>query len=142
MAPLWRVEVAGVSHRYVEADTVDQAVATVRAAIVESFDLQARPASSPIAQVYDELTRSQKKKVLTALDGLISPDGLSDAKRARRRLARQIKYDSMTRAWVKSKLATAPPIPDPEVIRRLFIQVEAQHVQDVRRRLRDLGAIE
>ncbi|MFC7359636.1 hypothetical protein [Nocardioides astragali] len=87
MAHLWRVEVAGVSHRYVEADTVDDAVATVREAVLDSFDLQGRPAPPAVAQIYGELTRSQKKKVLTALDGLINPDGLIDAKRARRRLA-------------------------------------------------------
>lgn len=118
---LWRVEVAGVSHRFVEADTQDQAISSVQEAIVETLDLQAVRAPQAIAHVYDTLSRSQRKRMLGALDGLTAPKGVRDAKRARRRLARQIKYDLAYREWVAGKLATAPPIPDPELIRRLLI---------------------
>jgi hypothetical protein len=139
---LWRVEVAGVSHRFVEAEDRERAMAVVAEAILEACDLRVTSAAPVVSQLYEGLGPLQRKRMLAALDGLTSPRGLQDAKRARRRLARQVRYDMATREWARLKVAMAPPIPDPEHMRKLLIGSETAHIARLRQRLQQFGAFD
>lgn len=124
---LWRVDVAGVSHRFVEASTAEEATSLVKTALVASLDVRASPAPAVIARMYDDAGLVGRKRVIAALDGLTPPSGIRDAKNARRRLARQIRYDRALRDWVKAKTSTAPRVADPELLARLLTRTEGVH---------------
>lgn len=132
---LWRVDVAGVSHRFVEAETAAGARAHVIEAVLASLDVRASPAPKDIARMYEASGPVQRTNVIAALDGLTPPSGMREAKRARQRLARQIRYDRALREWVKDKTATAPRVADPELLSRLLMRTEGVHVRTVRERL-------
>jgi hypothetical protein len=139
---LWRVEVAGVSHRFVDADSKEDAVEMVTRSVLEALDLRVAPAAPVVRQLYAELAPKQRKQMIAALDGLTSVAGRDDARRARRRLARQVKYDFATREWLRKQVAKAPPIPDPELMRRLLISSEGAHVRRLRQHLREFNVFD
>jgi hypothetical protein len=136
---LWRVDVAGISHRYVQAETRAEAVDSVASALVAALDLRVQPADRILANFFEASGPQQKKRLLAVLDGLTPPAGRREARLARRRLARLVRYDAEVRAWVKDTLARLPPV-DPEQLAELLGGVELQHIQSVKARLRGLQA--
>lgn len=95
---LWRVDVAGVSTRLVEAESKKAAREAVRDAIIDALDIQASLAPQRIAAFYGSLGPLQKKSFLAATDGLSSPTSRRSASAARRRLERLIAYDDRIKA--------------------------------------------
>src|SRR4051812_22039446 len=94
---LWRVDVAGVSHRFVDAENREDAVASVISAILDTLDVRATPARSAVARLYESSGPIQQRRLIDAMDGLTPPGGLRSARLARRRLARQLRYDFKVR---------------------------------------------
>jgi hypothetical protein len=133
---LWRVDVGGVSHRFVEAESRAQAKQLVTASLLEGLDVVATPAHRVITQTYDAMGPRQRKRMLAALDGLASPRAERQGKAARRALARLVKFDLELRASAKAGNARQRPA-DPEVIAALLRHVEANSLAEVRTRLRE-----
>lgn len=79
---LWRVDVCGVSHRFVEAETKAQAMAAVEAVIVRSLDLRAEVAASGLRKYFEHLGPIQRRNLLAALADLRAP-GRSEQPRQR-----------------------------------------------------------
>lgn len=132
---LWRVDVAGVSHRYVDAESKEQAVDVVKRSLLDAIDATATAAPPTIAKIYEGLPPRRRLSHLAALDGLTDPKGLRDAANARRRLARLIKFEREMREWAARQLADAPRPVDPERVARLLKQVELSRLEAVRARL-------
>lgn len=135
--PLWRVEVAGVSHRFVEASSEEDAVAVVTQAIVEALDVAATPASPTLASIYEAAGPIKKRNLLAAMDGLTSPRSLDDSRRARRQLKRLITFEETSAAWIKKH--PNPPLPPVDIleIHRMVKMSEVQHIERAMLRLRE-----
>jgi hypothetical protein len=120
---LWRVDIEGVSTRYVDADTAGQAMDEVTEQLMAAIDIRATPAGSALQRGFDQTGPAQRRRLLDDLDTLTSPRSIRSARAARRRLARQIRFDIQRRAWVMSQLELAQPI-DPESADQLLRSVE------------------
>lgn len=134
---LWRVEVAGVSHRFVDAASAEDAVAAVTQSILEALDLTAAPASAILADVYEAAGPIKKRNLLAAMDGLTSPRSLDDSRRARRQLKRLITFEESSAAWIRNH--PNPPLPPVDVleIHRMVKMSEVQHIERAMLRLRE-----
>lgn len=125
---LWRVDVNGLSHRYVEAESRDDAVELVRAAVLREIDLRASAAPSELARRFDAASPLQGKRLLAAMDGLTSPVSKRSSAGARRALERLAKHQDELNEWVKSASASAPPA-SPEIVDRLVKWGEVEYVE-------------
>lgn len=131
---LWRVDVAGVSHRYVPAESADAAVASVEQDIVRALDLRATPAPDYLDEAYDGAGPLQRKKMIAAMDGLSSPRTAWNAGMARRQLNRIVRMDEQAKEWSKGHLRRTPPV---DVI-KLDLIVKGIEVQHLERNLQHL----
>lgn len=120
---LWRVEVEGVSTRYVDAESAAHAVATVRELILAAIDIQATRAGTSLQRGYDQAGPAQRRRLLDDLDTLASQRTTRSARSARRRLARQVRFDLQRREWVMNQLEGSPPVA-PDVADTLVRRVE------------------
>ena len=132
---LWRVEVAEVSHRYVEADTAAHAEQIVREAVIAGLEITASTAGRELSRVYEESGPLRRKKLLASMDGLISPSSRREVRRERRRLERVVKWEEETQAWIKTQPPTNVPVPDPLMLERLARLNEIRHIEANMRRL-------
>lgn len=64
VAPLWRVDVSGVSHRFVEVETKEEAVAEVEQSLIRAMNVHAPPAHCRLAAIYEALGPIQRRNVL------------------------------------------------------------------------------
>ncbi|MBF0686718.1 MAG: hypothetical protein IR158_02975 [Cellulomonas sp.] len=74
---VWRVDVCGLSQRYVEAETRAEVEDLVRHALLEALDVRAVPAPREIERVYMKAGPLQRKKLLARLDRLTNPASAS-----------------------------------------------------------------
>lgn len=130
---LWRVDVAGVSHRIVEADSKDEAVAAVGAAVLDALNLRAAAVDAGMQHYYAGLSSSRKRTFIASVDGLASPRIRSSRRAARRRLASWVKYDIQEREWIASAMPTGRPA-DPEAVARFIRSVEIERLERIRAR--------
>lgn len=133
---LWRVQVGGISHRYVNAEDADQATELVRQAIMDSLDLTATKADPIFASTYETSGPVRRKRILAALDGLTSPRSRQDVGIAKRQLARLMRWSDETALWVQDQISDSPPPPDPKTIDQMVTRAEQEHVEGQRRLLR------
>lgn len=129
MPILWRVDVGGVSHRFVEAGTTQEAIDLVAASLIASFDLRVTRANATLTKVHSDAGPLKKKSLLASLDGLIDPTAHQDARLARRRLARLIRQDCSARAWLRDQAAKLPPLASPGRIEELVRSAEVHHIE-------------
>lgn len=134
---LWRVDVLGVSHRYVEAETQSEAEELVRDQILAAIDVRAHEADGHLAAMYEQSGPRQRKRLLVAMDGLRSPRTAMDIGHVRRQLNRIIQMDEEAHRWAKRHIASSPPPPDPLVIDRLIKHAEVERIERNVRHLRD-----
>lgn len=130
---LWRVDVAGVSHRIVEAESKDEAVVAVGAAILDALNLKAAAVDASTERYYAGLSRNRKRTFIASVDGLASPRVRSSRRAARRRLAAWIKYDIQEREWLAAATSAKRPV-DPEAAARFIRSVEIERVERLRSR--------
>jgi hypothetical protein len=128
---LWRVEVGGVSHRYVDAATMGEALDIVREDILKGLRLHVSPARDDLAKQYEALGPVKKKHLLASLDGLISPASRREVGNVRSQLRRLENWRAEADEWVRRKVEEAPrlPPPDPLVLDSLVKYVEIDHVE-------------
>lgn len=108
---LWRVEIAKITQRYVEAATAGEACQIVAIALVADMALTATPASDVLEEQYGRLkTKAHRRMMLAELDGLMSRRTVRARKARRRELERLIESDERDAAWVAAQLAQAPPV--------------------------------
>ena len=137
---LWRVDVAGLSHRFVEADSAVEAERTVAEAILRGMDIRATKPNTALTSTYETAGPIQRARLLAAMDGLTKPSSRSSVANARRRLERLIRWEEERQAWVDARLASAPPAPDPHVIDELLAAQELLHIERNLVRFRTWGA--
>lgn len=127
---LWRVEVAGVSHRYVEAESAEDAEVQVADSIMKALSLHATVANRALSDRFASAGPLTRKRLLASMDGLISPRSRQDVRRELRRLQRLIQFDQDAAAWATARTANAPmPGPDPRIIERLVKSSEVAHIE-------------
>lgn len=126
--PLWRVDVGGVSHRFVEAATKKAAVEQVERALLDAMDIRATAADPHVTATYHQLGPIQRKNMLVRLDGLTNPQERQQSKAAQRRLARLLELEKQEAAWVASALAGAPPV-SPAAADELARLLAVKHVE-------------
>ncbi|HWV76755.1 MAG TPA: hypothetical protein VN027_05520 [Isoptericola sp.] len=125
---LWRVDVCGVSHRFVEADTKAEAEDAVRQALLDAMDVRATDAGASLTRAYEGAGPHQRKKLLAKLDGLTNPRERQSSRSARRRLEREIKREEAEAEWMAGALRGAPPVSQ-DVIDLLVRQGEVRHIE-------------
>lgn len=133
---LYRVQVAGVSQRYVDAQSPAEAVELVSEAVLRSLHVTAYPAAKVLADDYEASGPIRRKRLLAALDGLDSPVARRSARGDIHRLYTLLAYDAEVRAWVTQQVAHAPPVPNPDVLERLLLSTELEAVERQRALLR------
>jgi len=101
------------------------------------MDLRAAKADPLIVATYEAVSPAQRRRLLDGLDGFISHSSLSAGREARRRLARLVRYDAQERSWVKTQVASTPPI-DPDRLAQLLRLTESSRIRELRS-LRDLA---
>lgn len=126
---LWRVDVCGVSHRFVEAGTKAEAEAQVVRALVEALDVRASDAGADLTRAYERAGPLQRKNMLARLDGLTNPRERQSSRSAKRRLERMAERDADERAWVEGQVEQAPPM-SPEAVDQIVRLLEVQHVEE------------
>jgi hypothetical protein len=134
---LWRVDIGDVSHRYVDAETKTEALSLVIAPLIAGLDLRASPATRTLASMYDQAGPNKRKQIIASMDGLTNPRARQQARAARRRLARLIKYDLKLREWLRQEYAKAPPIPPPDNLDAVVRAAEIRHIEQNFHRLRE-----
>lgn len=134
---LWRVDVLGISHRFVDAETQGEAETFVRDQILGALDLQAQAADSHLTATYDQSGPIQRKRLLAAMDGLTSPRTRRDIGQARRQLNRIIRLDDEARQWADSHEPPTPPPVDPLMIDRLIKHAEVARIESNLSHLRE-----
>lgn len=132
---LWRVDVAGVSHRFVEAESKQGAIEAVRESIVEAIDIRAEKADPVLRRLYAGLTSHRRRNIVAALDGLATPAAVRHARSARRRLAREVRFDMSIRDWVERASSSFRRPVDPEGLSVLLRHFEMNRLQELRFRL-------
>jgi hypothetical protein len=125
---LWRVDVCGVSHRFVDAESKDQAEALVVHALVEAMDVRATRAEPSLARAFEFAGPIRRRTILAYVDGLTNPQERRTAKAARRRLARLIKYELQERDWIREQARQTPPL-SPDAVDALVRLQEVLHVE-------------
>jgi hypothetical protein len=135
MGELWRVDVSGVSHRFVEAASREEAAQAVRDAVIKELDIRAEPASGTLRQVYRGLPQQRRRRLIEAMDGLAPPRTFRTAKSARRRLAREWRQHLAEKAWIAANMGPARPAA-PEHVDMLLRQMETDRLLLLRRQLR------
>jgi hypothetical protein len=126
---LWRVDVCGVSHRFVEAETKADAEAQVVLALVEALDVRASDAGADLTRAYERAGPLQRKNMLARLDGLTNPRERLSSRTAKRRLERMVARDAEERAWIEGQVAQAPPM-SPEAVDQVVRLLEIRHVEE------------
>lgn len=126
---LWRVDICGVSHRYVEVESNQEARQAVVEAPIASFDLRASEAAPWIARAYDKAGPIQRKNMLAQIDGLTNPRERRSARNARRQLERMDERAEAEREWVTSATRKAPPV-SPEVADQLAQRAAVYHTEE------------
>jgi hypothetical protein len=126
--PLWRVDVGGVSHRYVDAPTRADAVREVEVSLLRAIGVHASPAHHQLARIYEGLGPIQRKNMLAKIDGLTNPRERNSARSAQRQLERLIARNQEEEQWARSALAGAPPI-SPATADELARLAEVRHVE-------------
>jgi hypothetical protein len=117
-----------VSHRYVDADTADAALAAVTEAIVDALELEVSPAHPALAKDYDAASSRKKTQLLAALDGLSSRRWERDVRRSKARLERLIEDQARFHEWAEQHPAPPMKPADREAIARLVTPIEVDHV--------------
>lgn len=131
---LWRVSVGDVSHRLVEAGTADEARRIVTQAVVDALDVRAEVVPGSIQRMYAGLGPRQALNFLAATDGLTNPRSTRSARSARRRLAREVRFDMQVRTAAQER--SLPPA-DPGRLDALLRSSELRRVQAAQSRLRE-----
>lgn len=119
--PLWKVEIAGVSCRYVEAKVHSQAIARVRDSIIKTLELKASRADSQLEQAYTGANESQRARLIASLDCMAPTKPHASLRKQVERLQAQL---DEREAWMTRTQAHTPPA-SPERMRRV-----ARIVQD------------
>lgn len=125
---LWRVDVCGLAHRFVDADTKKHAEKLVTEALVAALDIRASKAHRWLAEAYASAGPIQRKNLLAHVDGLTNPRERQDARSARRRLARLMKRDQEERSWLRSQVEASPPV-SPELADEVARLLAITHVE-------------
>jgi hypothetical protein len=136
--PFWRVDVGGVTHRYVSAETRREAEEAVVTSRIASLDVRASPAGVALTRAYESSGPVRRKGMLARLDGLTNPRERASSKSARRRLARLIRFEMQERAWVEEQHWASPPL-SPGVIDDLVRLQAVVHVEKNFDRLPEWG---
>ncbi len=131
---LWRVDVCGVSHRFVEAATRSEAEDAVRQALVDAMDIRASDAGARLTRAYDGAGPVQRKGLLMRLDGVTNPKERQSSKSAHRRLEREVARQQAEREWVAGHLGSAPPV-SPEQIDHLVRVLAMRRIEDAHMKL-------
>lgn len=131
---VWRVEVCGLSHRYFEAESRDDAEEQVRRARLAGLDVRAAPAPREIERAYVTAGPLQRKKLLARLDGLTNPRERQGSRSALRRLERQVERARWEQEWVEGRVRSAAPV-SPDVIDHLMRVLAPQHIEQHHLRL-------
>lgn len=66
---LWRVDVLGISHRFVEAESQVEAESIVRDQILHALDIEASLADPTLSSMFKASGPIQKKRLIAAMDG-------------------------------------------------------------------------
>ena len=82
---LWRVDVAGVSHRLVDAETKEEAIAAVAAELLDAVNLRAAAVDAGTQHLYEGLSAARKRTFIASMDGLASPRIRGSRRAGRRR---------------------------------------------------------
>lgn len=136
--PLWRVDVSGVSHRYVEAETKDEAVFQVEQALIRAMNIRATPAHPNLKETYVALGPLQRKNLLASIEGLTNPQERQRSKAAKRRLERLVKREQEEAEWKRSARAKVPPM-SPELADEIARMLELRHIERNYDRLPEWG---
>lgn len=126
---LWRVDVCGVSHRFVEAETKAGAEEQVVRALVKAMDVRASDAGPDLTRAYERAGPLQRKNMLARLDGLTNPQERRSSRLAKRRLERMAERDAEERAWIEGQVQQAPPM-SPEAVEEIVRLLEVRHVEE------------
>lgn len=136
---LWRVDIAGVSHRYVAAPSPEEAVDQVTDAIARGLDIRSSPAERVFAEAHAAAGPLVRKRILAALDGLNSPRSRSEIGQARAQLSRLLRWKEEAKAWARDRASESPGPPDPLELDRLVKLTELAHLERQRGLLRRAG---
>lgn len=106
--PLWRVDIANVSFRYVDAKSNAQAIEAVRVDLVRALSIAARRASPEVQHAYDQAGPNQRRAFLRALDGLHGPPATPAS--LKEQIAR-LQYElDRTERWIGGAVGDSPPV--------------------------------
>lgn len=124
--PLWRVDVAGVSVRFVDAPSKTAACRLVERDLIASLGVTASRAGSHLEDTYAAAGPIQRKRLLAAMDGLTSP---ATRRSNRLQLDKLQRWLEREEAWIEATVAKAPPPADPEAVARIIVNAEIRHVE-------------
>lgn len=133
---LWRVDVLGISHRFIQAESQKEAETVVRDQILAALDVEASRADPTLSTMYAKAGPIQRKRLIAAMDGLRSPSHLKTARQARRHLNRIVRDDEAAQAWARQHLDSSPPV-DPVHLDELIKHSEVRRIESNLARLRE-----
>ncbi|GAB2759188.1 hypothetical protein GCM10027020_09470 [Nocardioides salsibiostraticola] len=125
---LWKVEVADVAHRYVEAESADDAALQVSASILAGLNIRATPAQATLARKFRESGPLKRRRLLTAMDGLMTPASKKGLQRERARLERLIRSQEAIVLWAEAQ-PTLPAPADPLMLEKFVKYAEIEHLE-------------
>lgn len=133
---LWRVDVCGVSHRFVEAESRAEAEEAVRRALLEAMDIRASDAGRYLGRAFEDAGPLQRKRMLARLDGLTNPRERRSSTSAQRRLERDAARARAEDEWASQSLGSAPPV-SPETLDSIVRLMEVQRIEVEHLRLQE-----
>ena len=133
---LWRVDVSGVSHRFVEAESKTEAVDAVKQALVDAMDIRATDAGAALNRAYESAGPLQRKNLLARLDGLTNPQERQSSRSARRRLEREVARADAEAELRAEHVRKAPPMA-PGAVDSIVRLLEVKHIEVSHQRLHE-----
>lgn len=122
---LWQVDVAGVSRRYVEANTATEAREMVAESLIAAMHLEARRPPRVVDDRYQAAGPVQRMRMRAALDGLSSNRPTSSTKKEIERLTAQLQQEN---EWHARNSRTPSPT-DATRVTRVLQMLELEHAQ-------------
>lgn len=110
---LWRVEIAKVVHRYVQAADADSAVALVREDLIQAMELRAERADRSLESRVESAPLERRARLLASLNGIAPRPRLETTPARIAWLEEALRQARADQQWLDSQLAAAPPF-EPE----------------------------
>ncbi len=115
--PLFKVTIAGLVQRYVDAEDASAAVREAEGALLRQCDIRATAAPPEVASLWSRMSSSGRQRLLARLDGL-APPPLRRVAQRRARLERLIREEEALQEHANARGAAAPPM-SAEVVERV-----------------------